>query len=146
MIDIPPCIQIKSTIKSGSVYYFTESSFSSPEPHYFIVLNHDPLSDRILVLVCASSRIETVKRRRRNCPCSTLVEISQSQYSGFTKHTIIDCNDVMEYTIDDLINKIEKGELKLKPEIDTSLVAALRSAVYDSTLVSNKIKKLLQFK
>ena len=73
-----------------------------------------------------------------------MVEVLPKDYSGFTTHTIIDCNDVMEYTIEDLINKIKRGELKLKPEIDSNLIDALRSAVQNSNLVSNKIKKMLR--
>lgn len=34
----PARYKIKSTIKSGSVSYFTEKSFYNPEPHYFIVI------------------------------------------------------------------------------------------------------------
>jgi hypothetical protein len=146
LVEIPPNIQISLTLKPGAVYYFTEPSFSSLEPHYFVVLNHDPASDKFLVMVCASTQFEKVKRRRRNCPSSTLVEIAPGQYSAFPRHTVIDCNHIHEYTTDDLINKIGKGVLKLKPEIDSILVATLRLAVCDSPLVSNKIKKMLRLK
>jgi hypothetical protein len=144
LIEIRADFQIKLTLKPGAVYNFPEPSFSSSEPHYFVVLNHNPLSDKFLALVCGSSRIEKVKRRRHNCPLSTLVEISPAQYSGFPRHTIIDCNEVHEYTTGNLINKVEKGDLKLKPVLDSELIVALRSAVCDSPLVPIKIKKLLR--
>lgn len=143
MVVIPPAIQIKSTLKPGSVYYFPEISFSSPEPHYFIVLNHSPLSDSYLVLVCASSQIDKVKRRRQNCPASTLVEMTPADYACFTKPSIIDCNDVHEYTIDDLVNMRSKYDLKTKPEMDAGIVNLLRRAVCSSPLVAGKIKAML---
>lgn len=143
MVVIPPAIQIKSAIKPGSVYYFPEASFSSPEPHYFVVLNHNPLTDTFLVLVCASSQIEKVKRRRRTCPANTLVELSPVEYAAFTMPCIIDCNDVHEYTIDDLVNMRGKFDLKTKPEMTAELVTTLRRAVCDSPLVTGKIKAML---
>ena len=120
MAQIPPAVQIKSAIKPGSVYYFPDATFSSTEPHYFVVLNHNPLTDTFLVLVCASSQIEKVKRRRQHtCPANTLVELSSAEYSGFTNPCIIDCNDVHEYTIDDLVNMKSRFDLKTKPEMAT---------------------------
>ena len=90
-MKIPSEIQIASTIKPGSVYYFPEQALSSDEPHYFIVVNHNPLTDEILILVCSSSRIDKVKRRvwRRSFPETTVVEIRKDAYPDFTKDSII---------------------------------------------------------
>ena len=144
MVQISPAVQIKSAIKPGSVYYFPKASFSSPEPHYFVVLNHNPLTDTFLVLVCASSQIEKVKRRRqRTCPANTLVELSPDEYFAFTKPCIIDCNDVHEYTIDDLVNMRGKYDLKTKPEMASAIIDTLRQAVIASPLVTGKIKAML---
>lgn len=143
MVQIPAAIQIRAAIKPGSVYYFPEASFSSTEPHYFVVLNHNPLADTFLVLVCASSQIEKVKRRRRSCPPNSLVELSPVEYAAFTMPCIIDCNDVHEYTIDDLISRREKFDLRLKPEMSADLVEKLRRAVTASPLVTGKIKAML---
>lgn len=144
MVVISPAIQIKSAIKPGSVYYFPEASFSSPESHFFVVLNHNPLTDSILVLVCASSQIEKVKRRRRHtCPANTLVELSPVEYATFTMPCIIDCNEVHEYTIDDLVDRRGKFDLKIKAEMTAELVTTLRRAVCNSPLVTGKIKAML---
>lgn len=143
MIQIPPEVQIRAAIKPGSVYYFPEASFSSPEPHYFVVLNHNPLTDTFLVLVCASSQIEKVRRRRINCPATTLVEMTPADYSSFTKQTIIDCNEVHEHSIDDLVSMRAKYDLRTKAEMDASIVATLRQAVRDSPLITGKIKSML---
>ena len=143
MVMIPPEVQIRAAIKPGSVYYFPEASFTSPEPHYFIVLNHSPLVDTFLVLVCASSQIEKVKRRRLNCPTTTLVEMTPTDYASFTKPTIIDCNEVHEHTIDDLVSMRSKYDLRTKPEMDAGIVTTLRQAVCASPLVTGKIKAML---
>ena len=88
MIDIPPEVQIKATIKPGSVYYFSEDTFFSDEPHYFIVINKNPQSDIVILLVCSSSQIRKTKFRRRGLP-GTLVEIRKEQYEEFTRDSII---------------------------------------------------------
>lgn len=142
MIDIPPEIQIKSTIKPGSVYYFVEETLSSNEPHYFIVINKNPHSDRIILLVCSSSQIKITKYRRRYLK-ETLVEITKEQYEGFTRDSIVDCNDVFDKTIDQIILKLKKGELKPKREMDISIVEKLRNAVCKSPSVDPDIIDML---
>jgi len=95
------------------------------------------------VLVCASSQIEKVKRRRSTCPANTLVELAPAEYPAFTMPCIIDCNDVHEYTIDDLVNMRGKYDLKTKPEMKAGIVAMLRRAVCGSPLITGKIKAML---
>jgi len=107
LISIPPEVQIRSTIKSGSVYYFEEASFASCEPHYFIVLNHFPHKDEIVLLVYSSSRIEKVKYRRRDLPPGTLVEIGPCDYPCFTMDSIVDCNVVMVKQIEQLTRRLQ---------------------------------------
>lgn len=143
MIDIPPEVQIKSIIKPGSVFYFDEGSFKTKgEPHYFIVINYTPLTDRVILLVWASSKIQAVKRRTHNLP-NTTVEIKKGEYPAFTKDSIVNCNEVVSKTLDILIAKLEKKELKLKIELDIALLEKLRKAVLRSPLVEKNIKMLL---
>lgn len=146
-MKIPADIQIKATIKAGSVFYFVEEALSSDDPHYFIVLNHHPLTDEILVLVCSSSQINKVKERvrRRQFPESTVVEIFKREYPDFTKDSVIDCNEVFPRTLGQLIEKLTQGELKLKTIMGRDLVDKLRQAVLDSPKVKDdQIKNQLR--
>jgi hypothetical protein len=142
-VEIPPEIQIKSTIRVGSVYYFKEEALSSSQPHYFIVLNIKPRKDTVILLVCASSQIEKVIKRRRTCPSNTLIKISPAQYPDFKFPSIIDCNIVFERTIDQLIEKLTNKKLRLKTEMKPDLVKKLRQGVFASPLIENRIKSLL---
>jgi len=144
LVDVPPEVAIKATIKSGSVYYFVEESFSSHEPHYFIVLNRTPIKDNVILLVCASSKIEKVTRRRLHCPSETLVSISPVQYAVFKYETIIDCNNVFEKPIDHLVDKLAQGKLRSEDEMAPILVANLREGVIASPLIEEYIKELLK--
>jgi len=136
-------VQIKSTVRVGSVYYFPEESFSSSEPHYFIVVNLNPIDDSVVILVWASSRISTIRQRRKNYPPTTLVEITPAQYPVFKCNSIIDCNKFMERTIDELVERLSSGKLDLKTEMPQSLTSQLRQGVLDSPRIPGRIKKML---
>lgn len=142
-IDIPPDIQIKSTIQPGSVYYFTETSFYNPEPHYFIVLNKAPLKDKFLILVNSTSQVEKAIKRRRHSP-NTLVKIDNTEYAIFTKESVVDCNSVMKKTIEEIVDLLKSNKLSYKPEMPIGIIEKLREAVIASPIVENYIKEMLK--
>lgn len=147
MVDIPAQVQIEITIKRGAVYYFKEDSFTSQDPHYFVVLNHSPLSDVILVLACASSQVEKRKdiTKRLNRPSESLVFVGPSEYAEFSKDTVFDCNSVIEKSIQSLINKMEKRELWLcGTEMPEEIVNRLIAGVLVSSQVREGTKKIIQ--
>ncbi|MFZ5452306.1 MAG: hypothetical protein ACOZF2_10635 [Thermodesulfobacteriota bacterium] len=140
MADEPP--DIRATIRAGSVYKFPESTFSSTESHFFIVLNHDPLSDPFIALVCASSKIEKVRRRRSHLPQETLVRINPDRYADFTLPSIVDGNQVYQRSIGELELKIRRGQLEIKADMDMVFVRRLREAVKCSPMVEEEVKDL----
>lgn len=143
-MNIPVEAQIRAIIQPGSVFYFVKKTFSSREPHYFIVLNQTPAIDELILLVCSSSGIEQVKERirRRHWPESTLVEIKKEQYDDFTEETsIINCNYVITKTIEQIIEKRKKNELEFKKVMDIALVEKLRKGVWDSPKVKEELKQ-----
>lgn len=144
MIRIPPDVQIRASIKPGAVYYFPDASLKSREPHYFIVINREPLTDTVLLLVCASSQVEKVNRRREGYPPETLVQVSPGEYSGFTRASVIDCNHVFERNINELVEKLTNGNLRLEAEMSAALVERLRDGVVSSNLVAKRVKTTLQ--
>ncbi|HRI48007.1 MAG TPA: hypothetical protein PK559_12950 [Ignavibacteriaceae bacterium] len=143
-MDISPEFQIKASLKSGSVYYFEDNSLTSIEPHYFVVLNHDPSNDFLLLLVCSSSQIDKVRIRNKNNPSTTLVEITPKDYPDFTKDSIIDCNKVFPRSVNDLVNKLKQGKLKLKSELSANIVNRLQQGVLDSSMVEESLKRILR--
>lgn len=67
----PPAfdLTVRLSLREGSVYYFTERTLTSADPHYFIVVNSDPLTRQVLLLSVVTSKVEEVKRRRADCSC-----------------------------------------------------------------------------
>jgi len=143
-VKIPPEVAIKSTLRPGTVFYFVADEIKSKEPHRFIVLNHDPQKDVLLILVSTSSQIVHFKTLRGNCPGSTLVEISEKEYSGLTKPSIVDCNKVFLRTVDEIIAKWKNNELKLKDDISIEIVKKLRQGVLDSNIIEPYEKDILR--
>jgi hypothetical protein len=143
-LDIPPEVAIKASIKPGSVYYFALEELHSSDAHYFVVINVDPITEEVIILVCASSKVKIVRQRNKNNPAETLVEVSPTQYPDFTRATIFDCNNsVYVQKIETLVERLSRNKLKLKSEMDTTLVERLRQGVLASRLIPLNIKEQL---
>lgn len=141
------CVRIslakfKEHCREGAVYYFQHRRFTSPSPHYFIVVNN-PTENGLILLTVASSQIPTVKLRRISLP-RTVVEISVEEYSDFTKDSIIDCNNVFNYSEKELFNKLNTDNIvEIKSNISARIIKKLKDAILRSPLVEDKYKKLL---
>lgn len=145
-MEIPARVRILGAIKTGSVFYFEEEAISSTEPHYFVVLNKNPYTEEILVLVCASSQVDKRKQviQRLGFPPETLVFVSPTEYPLFTKDTVIDCNRAYEKTPQSLIEKLEQGKLKVCTEIMADvIVQQLLAGVMVSPQVAERVKQML---
>ncbi len=141
---IIPDIRITACLEPGAVFYFKEESFeNSNTPHYFILLNNNPKFDEVLVLVYATSKVEKVKQRRRNCPKQTLIDIMPEDYRDFTLPTIIDCNTVIELNPLKLIEKLENKELRICEKMPFKHFNLIKSGVLTSRMVEGRIKKSL---
>jgi len=88
--------------------------------------------------------VEKVRERRKYCPAATLVEINPAQYPDFSINTIIDCNNVFEKTIDQLVEKLADHRLRSKAVMEQSLILQLRQGVLNSPTVERRIKALLR--
>jgi hypothetical protein len=97
-------------------------------------------------MVCSYSQIYKVKQRNRHNPPETLVEISKRQYPDFTSDSIVNCNDVFIESIDKLVERLSNKKLKLKTEMDLTLVGQLRKGVLASRQVALTVKQQLGMK
>lgn len=139
---LPPRADLRATIRPGSVYYFHDSILTSSDPHYFIVLNNNPLTDRILLLVCSSSRLQTVRNRRALRP-ETVVEISPLEYPDFSRDSIVDCNTVFEKSIPELQRLYDSGKLRVQAVLGLDILEKLRDAVIESDMVDGQVQDML---
>jgi hypothetical protein len=57
--------------------------------------------------------------------------------------SVLNCNHVIEQSIDQLVERLASGRLKLKPEMDIELVKQLRQGVIASPIPTSATKALL---
>lgn len=136
-------IRLRLSLREGSVYYFVERRLTSPEPHYFIVVNGDPIAQRVLILAVLTTNIRDAKRRRANC-LETLVEFSPDEANVFTRHCVADCNDLFDMTLQEFSERFTGGEIKyFDKDLSLPCRRALRKAIHASDLVAPELKRLV---
>ena len=95
-------------------------------------------------MLVASSQIENVKRRNRNLPPATLVEIEPSEYNEFSKSSIIDCNRCFKVSKQELIQKLQQQVAQEKAPMSPKILEKLRVGIIESPLIEPEIKDLMQ--
>ena len=125
---------LKLTLRCGSVYYFQDRHFSSGEPHYFIVINADPLRDTALLLVVSSTKLQKVRERCRNLPTDTLVYVAPGEYKEFSDPSIIDCNNIVERPLSLLLEKRREKKLGCLADFPQVLLAKIIAGVHKSPI------------
>jgi hypothetical protein len=134
---------LRLTLREGSVYYFAERHITSPEPHYFIVVNSDPLAQQVLLLSVVTSKVDDVKLRRKACP-ETLVEISPDIFDLLKKPSIVDCNDLKPVPLAEFNARFVRKEIRwFDKDLPVALRKALRKAIHASTILAAEMKALV---
>ncbi|MDD2708949.1 MAG: hypothetical protein PHV34_13265 [Verrucomicrobiae bacterium] len=134
---------LRLTLRPGTVYYFVHRGLYSPEPHYFIVANKTPQSDALLLLAVASSQVEKIRARRRAMPENTLVPVDPAEYAPFSKQTLIDCNQVFEISMAELVTKFAMKELGHHPDLPSEIVLRIQAGILASPRVDAVHKKMI---
>ena len=139
---IPSEAALNFYLPEGAVFYVQDRGLTSPEPHYFVVLNLSPAKEDLLLLVVSTSQVEGARRRYAQMPAETLVEIAPREYTGFTKPSIISCNQVFTKTKRQLLKQINHGG-EQKQRMPKAILEKLRLGVLASPTVERHIKKKL---
>ncbi len=146
MIFIPEDIQINSLLKQGAVFYFQEISIHYDIPHFFIILIKILKSVIIIYIVnCTSSDINKIKKLYSKKP-TTIVSLiknnNRCDYVGLTKsYSIINCNEFIGKTREELIQKRKDNILKLKKDFPSWKLKQIIKGVNESDLWPPEIKK-----
>ena len=136
-------LKLRMSLREGSVYYFTDRSLTSPEPHYFIVVNADPLRQEVLLLGVCSSKVAEVKARRKDFP-ETIVEIAPQKLDVLKKLSIVDCNDLKQVRLAEFNARFVRKEIEyFDKDLPAVLRNALRKAIHASKILPDEIKALV---
>lgn len=142
MINIPVSALHKKIVP-GAVLKFKLDGFTSDLPHYFIILNHNPITDSFILLACCSSKVERTKHINRSADSCTLVDIPANYFDFITEPTIINCNSTLEVKLSEIERKFNSNQLHLENEVPITFLNKLRTGVLKSDLVSRKHQKIL---
>jgi hypothetical protein len=143
VIDIPPDVQIRSTLRSGSVFYYTEDSFVGDDPHYFVVLNQDPANDDQLVLLNATSKVDKARRRTAGNP-AVLVVVTRGQCQDLREDSAFIGDNAIVRTVDQLVEKaLRQDVMRIHGYMPNGVVHQLKAAVLASREITGDVKKLI---
>jgi hypothetical protein len=136
--------ELRLSLRRGTVYYFQHRGLLSEASHYFVVMNTDPQRDTVLLLAVASSQVEKIRERRRNLPPETLVEVAPEEYEGFTKVTLIDCNQVFELDRAELVSRHQMKSIRSHPDLPVDILNRVRDGIIASPRVDEAYEELIR--
>lgn len=98
-------LELRTGLRAGSVFYFRSRELTSAEPHFFVVINRDPLCTELLLLTIVTSNLSGVRVRNRT-RMETVVEITPAEYREFSVPSAIDCNSIFEKPLSELAEMV----------------------------------------
>jgi len=135
-------LELRAGLRAGSVFYFRSRELTSQEPHFFIVVNREPVRTELLLLTIVTSNIADVRTRNRT-RMETVVEITPSEYSEFTRLSAVDCNVVLEKPLAELAGMVRRKEVRYHRDLPPNILEKIRAAVLASPLVADELKDML---
>jgi hypothetical protein len=73
-----------------------------------------------------------------------VVKISSYKYSELTKPSIIDCNQCLQISINDLIDKVNTRQVEYKKDLPQNVIKDIISVILASPAIENEIKDLFR--
>lgn len=135
-------LELRSGVRAGSVFYFRSRELTSAEPHFFVVVNRDPLGSELLLLTIVTSNSNDVRVRNRT-RLQTVVEITPAEYNEFSVASAIDCNTIFEKPLSELADMVRRREVRYHVDLPQEIFDKLRTAVLASPVVSDELKEML---
>ena len=103
-------------------------------------MNRQPLAREILVLTVISSKVERVKRLRKDLP-GTTVEIGPSDYGELKRPSIVDCNDLKPVPLAEFNARFVRRKIRcFDKDLPVALRKALRKAIHNSKILTPEMK------
>ena len=129
-------LELRVGLRAGSVYYFRSRELTSERPHFFIVVNRDPIGSQLLLLTIVTSNVADARIRNRN-RLQTIVEITPAEYREFKVHSVVDCNVVLEKPLSELSGMVRRNEVRYHRDLPVEIFALA------SPLVADELKQIL---
>jgi hypothetical protein len=135
-------LELRVGLRAGNVYYFRSRELTSERPHFFIVVNRDPIGSQLLLLTIVTSNVTDARIRNRN-RLQTIVEITPAEYREFKVHSVVDCNVVLEKPLAELAGMVRRNEVRYHRDLPPNIFEKIRAGVLASPLVADELKDML---
>jgi hypothetical protein len=136
-------LELKLGLRAGSVFYFHARELSSDAPHFFVVLNRDPLGKELLLLTVFTSQIDKVRLRNRERP-ETVVEFGPTDYKPLDRPTAVDGNVILRRSISEMADLVRRKAVGYHPDLPSALLDRIRAASLASPVVEDEDKDLIR--
>src|SRR5438876_6211528 len=111
MAGEPLPLELRLGLRAGSVFYFQSRELTSEQPHFFVVVNRDPVGTRLVLVTIVTSQLDKVRVRNRERP-ATVVEITPAEYNQFKLNSAVDCNVVLKKPLEELAGMVRRKEVR----------------------------------
>lgn len=149
-MQISPDISIPICIEQGSIYHYhldieNHDGTKYSGDRFFIVLNLNPKTDEILILTTITKQIDKKREfiKRTGEDPSTLVLISPSDFPNLSQDSVVNCNNIYQITLTELIDKVKNGGKIFSYKLPKTIVSALVSGVLVSKQIPEEVKQRL---
>lgn len=136
-------MELKLGLRAGSVFYFHAREMLSEKPHFFVVVNADPLRDELLLLTVFTSQIDKVRLRNRERP-ETVVEFGPADFAPLDRPTAVDGNVIVRRQLSEMTDLVRRKEIGYHPDLPAELLARIRAALLSSPVIEDEDKDLIR--
>lgn len=137
-------------LKNGEIFYFVNHYIekSTQEPHYHLCIHTEGTTCTFLLCGTSSPESTIGYLERLNISYSTFPCIRPDpEYNILKKDTYFSCNQIFEFTCQDLYNKYISGDLKHKGSLCESDKMQIKTGIEDSPILTeiDKVDILTSF-
>lgn len=136
-------MELRLGLRAGSVFYFQAREMLSEKPHFFVVVNADPLRDELLLLTVFTSQIDKVRQRNRE-RLETVVEFGPADYGPLDRPTAVDGNVIVRRSLSEMADLVRRKEIAYHPELPAELLQRIRAALLSSPVIEDEDKDLIR--
>ncbi len=133
-----------SRLYRGSVIKFSHPEFPD-KPHYFIILNKNPLKDGFFLLTASTANIDRIKKiiDTQKHLAEGYIFVKMGKYQCFDRDSYINCHKPYPFEIGKLKKRYEKGLVELKDPLPQELIEKVLKGCLDSPMFKPKYRKFL---
>ncbi len=134
---------VTNTSKEKEIFYFSSDKLNTKEPHFFVLIKKN--AGEVLVFTCCTTQLE--KRENyilmKGYSMKTLVVVDPTPENGLKERTLIDCNTIFAYTIEEFKELVESGAVTYKGEISEEHYEQILIGLQESKEISEEDKESL---